>query len=111
MVVKELLKEALELINAISFNEDNKNRLKDILCFLSEWRKNNTSQTENYPQLDFILYNASRKLRTFGYNRLNNFINEGINAGDDLSLLRDNVINELYKTKSGFILDKAFPGL
>ena len=106
MNVKELLKEAIRIINRPYLKDDDRNRLKDILCFLSEWRANNKSDAEKYPQLNFVLYNASRKLRTFGYNRLNNLTNESINAGDELAFLKDTAVDELYRTESGFVLDK-----
>lgn len=60
-----------------------------------------------FPQLDFVLYNASRKLRTFGYNRLNQFSSEVINSDNSLVAMKDNVVDELYRTESGFVLDKA----
>ncbi len=106
MAVKELLKEAVAIMNLPLLDDDNRNKLKDILCYLSEWKANNNSEAGNYPQLDFVLYNASRKLRTFGYNRLNKFENEIINNGDELSILRDETIDKYYKTESGFVLDK-----
>lgn len=106
MAVKELLKEAVAIMNLPLLDDDNRNKLKDILCYLSEWKANNNSEAGNYPQLDFVLYNASRKLRTFGYNRLNKFENEIINNGDELSILRDAAIDKYYKTESGFVLDK-----
>ena len=106
MNVKELLKETIRIINRPYLKDDDRNRLKDILCFLSEWRANNKSDAEKYPQLNFVLYNASRKLRTFGYNRLNNLTNESINAGDELAFLKDTAVDELYRTESGFVLDK-----
>lgn len=107
MSILNLLKEATHLINKYELSDLDKNRLKDILCYLSEWRNNNRSELEQYPQLDFVLYNASRKLRTFGYNRLNNFDNVVINSDNALAEIKENVIDELYKTESGFVLDKA----
>lgn len=107
MSILNLLKEATHLINKYELSDVDKNRLKDILCYLSEWRNNNRSELEQYPQLDFVLYNASRKLRTFGYNRLNNFDNVVINSDNALAEIKENVIDELYKTESGFVLDKA----
>lgn len=106
MNILKLLKSATLLINKSELSINEKNHLKDILCYLSEWRKNNVGGGELYPQLDFILYNASRTLRTFGYNRLNNFENSVINADDDLTEFRDEIVDELYKTESGFTLDK-----
>lgn len=53
------------------------------------------------------MYNASRKLRTFGYNRLNKFNNDVINAEDNFIGLKDAAVDEFYRTKSGFVLDKA----
>ena len=107
MSILQLLKEATRLINKVELTNDNKNRLKDILCYLSEWRNNHPTELVQYPQLEFILYNASRKLRTFGYNRLNKFDNSIINADNNLIAIKDTVIDEFYKTESGFILDSA----
>lgn len=107
MSILQLLKEATRLINKVELTNVNKNRLKDILCYLSEWRNNHPTEFVQYPQLEFILYNASRKLRTFGYNRLNKFDNSIINADNNLIAIKDTVIDEFYKTESGFILDSA----
>lgn len=106
MSILQLLKEATRLINIAELTNDNKNRLKDILCYLSEWRNNHPTEFVQYPQLEFVLYNASRKLRTFGYNRLNKFDNSIINSDNDLIAFKDTTIDEFYKTESGFILDR-----
>ncbi|MCH5160552.1 MAG: DEAD/DEAH box helicase [Clostridiales bacterium] len=107
MTIVELLKETTRIINKSELTITEQNILKDLLCYLSEWRKNNIDHANQYPQLEFILYNASRKLRTFGYNRLNKFDNEVINADNTLAVIRDKAVDELYKTESGFFLDKA----
>lgn len=44
MNIKQLLKEATRLINQSEFTDANKNRLKDILCYLSEWRSNHPNE-------------------------------------------------------------------
>lgn len=106
MSILQLLREATRLINIAELKNDNKNRLKDILCYLSEWRNNHPTECAQYPQLEFVLYNASRKLRTFGYNRLNKFDNSIINFDNDLIAFKDTAIDEFYKTESGFILDR-----
>lgn len=103
----EMLKRVTRLINHDSLTEKDKAELKDILCYLSEWRKSFPEESKAIPQLEFVLYNASRKLRTFGYNRLNKFNCENINGKDNTAILKDYAVDELYKTKSGFILDKA----
>ena len=90
MSILQLLKEATRLINKVELTNDNKNRLKDILCYLSEWRNNHPTEFVQYPQLEFILYNASI-----------------INADNNLIAIKDTVIDEFYKTESGFILDSA----
>lgn len=107
MNILNLLKTATQLINKSELSNADKIRLKDILCYLSEWRKNHIDEANRYPQLDFVLYNASRKLRTFGYNRLNQFNSEVINSDNSLVEMKDNAVDELYKTESGFVLDKA----
>ena len=105
MEIKNLLIEATKYINNQNLNESEIERLKDILCYLSEYRMNNLDYISMYPQLDFVLYNASRKMRIFGYNRLNNLTVESVDESN-LSLLKDHIVDELYKTESGFILDK-----
>lgn len=107
MSILDLLKTATRLINRSELSNDDKNELKDVLCYLSEWRNNHIEEINQYPQLDFVLYNASRKLRTFGYNRLNKFNSEVINSDNSLVAMKDNAVDELYKTESGFVLDKA----
>lgn len=107
MTIVELLKRATKLINHETLTNKEKTELKDILCFLSELRKNDPNEAQAYPQLEFVLYNASRKLRTFGYNRLNKFSSENINGGDTIAKLKDQMVDELYRTQSGFILDKS----
>lgn len=54
MSILNLLKEATHLINKYELSDDDKNRLKDILCYLSEWRNNNPNEIEQYPQLNFV---------------------------------------------------------
>ena len=104
--VLDLLKEATKYINMPVLTDENKERLKNILCYLSEWRKNHPALEYEYPQMSFVLYNASRKLRSFGYNRLNRFNNQTINHNDILLQLRDNAVEEYYKSETGAVLDK-----
>ena len=56
MTIVELLKRATKLINLPELNEVEKEELKNILCYLSEWRKNNPAQLSTYPQMEIILY-------------------------------------------------------
>ena len=107
MTILDLLKRATKLINQSDFSEKDKEELKNILCYLSEWRRINPNKAHEYPQMDFVLYNASRRLRTFGYNRLNKFASNIINDDNDVLRFRDRVIDEFYKSESGFVLDKA----
>ena len=88
MNVLNLLKEATRLINKYELSDDDKNRLKDILCYLSEWKAHNPTELKKYPQLDYVLYNSSLKLRTFGYNLLNKFNNEFINSDNALVAMK-----------------------
>lgn len=107
MTTIELLKKATKLINRETLSEVEKDELKNIICYLSELRKSDSGMIQTYPQLNFVLYNASRKLRTFGYNRLNGFKTEEINIDSDMSQLKDYAIDEYYRSASGFILDQA----
>lgn len=106
MNVIAILKEIFHLTNKYELSLDEKETLKNNLCYLSEWRKNNRDEAKNYPSLDFALYNASLKLRTFGYNYLNSLKNENVNLGDDLILIKDSAIEKIYETHIGGTLDK-----
>lgn len=107
MNIKALLIELTHFINKTNLSDGERSRIKDLICFLSEWRKNNEQESLQYPQLDYLLYCASRQIRVFGYNRLNNFTNEKMNSDDALIYVKDEVIGKYYQSQTGFTLDKA----
>lgn len=106
MSEKKLLTTALKYINKQNLSNQEVDNLKNIICYLSEYKLDNPNYKNQFPQMDLVLYNASIKLRTFGYNRLNNYTLEEINKNDNLSNLRDLLIAKLYESDSGYTLDK-----
>lgn len=103
--VTALLRELLQLINANHLSEKEINRTKDIICFLSESKKNNQIPSEHLETVDLLLYTASVRLRSFGYNRLNDFNSDTFNV-DEMSKLKDECITQYYSTPTNFVLDK-----
>lgn len=80
--------------------------MKDLICFLSEAKMGLTSATEEEShRLEYVLYSASIRMRTFGYNRLNSYSADKINT-DLISQIKDDCIADYYKTETGYILDK-----
>lgn len=106
--VKELkkhTKELLSLINTTELSSEQINRMKDLICFLSEKKKMCAMAEEESKRLEYILYSASVRMRTFGYNRLNSFSADKINT-DVISQIKDDCIADYYKTETGYVLDK-----
>ena len=100
-----LLRELSQLINANHLTEEQVNRTKDIICYLSEGKKKNQIPGEYLQTVDFLLYTASIRLRTFGYNRLNDFKSDAFNV-EETSKLKDECITQYYSTPTNFVLDK-----
>ena len=69
---KKLTKELLSLTNSPELSDQRIVRMKNLICYLSEIRKNGKVSSNDLPHLEAVLYAASVKLRTFGYNRQNN---------------------------------------
>ncbi len=99
------IKELLSLVNTIDLSTDQITRMKDLVCFLSEKKKSCNLTEEGNKRLEYVLYSASVRMRTFGYNRLNSYYPDKINT-DVISQIRDDCIADYYKTKTGYILDK-----
>lgn len=99
-------KELLSLINTPELTPDQITHMKDLICFLSE-EKNSPRVTtkEESKRLEYILYSAGVRMRTFGYNRLNSYSADEINT-DVISQIKDDCIADYYKTDTGYILDK-----
>ena len=99
-------KELLSLINTPELTPDQITHMKDLICFLSE-EKNSPRVTteEESKRLEYILYSAGVRMRTFGYNRLNSYSADKINT-DVISQIKDDCIADYYKTDTGYILDK-----
>ena len=102
---RELIRELLSLLNKPDLDSPQITRIKDLICYLSEARKNDKISQEDVALLETTLFSASVKLRTFGYNRLNGFFAENIET-DTMDCLRNECIAEYYKTQTGFVLDR-----
>lgn len=100
----KLTKELLRLVNSQELTSQQVERMKDLICFLSEQKNNKQISSDLLPQLNSILYNASVRMRTFGYNRLNNLSEESENG--TVSILHSACVENYYKTNTGFVLDR-----
>lgn len=103
--IKLLAKELLSLTNKSECDESTIARMKNLICYLSEHKKNYQGSEEDKNRLDYIIYTACVKMRTFGYNRLNGFKAEDF-VGDNLSEVKENAILKYYGTATGFVLDR-----
>lgn len=103
--IKLLAKELLSLTNKNECDESTIARMKNLICYLSEHKKNYQGSEEDKNRLDYIIYTACVKMRTFGYNRLNGFKAEDF-IGDNLSEVKENAILKYYSTATGFVLDR-----
>lgn len=103
--IKLLAKELLSLTNKNECDESTIARMKNLICYLSEHKKNYQGSEEDKNRLDYIIYTACVKMRTFGYNRLNGFKAEDF-IGDNLSEVKENAILKYYGTATGFVLDR-----
>ena len=103
--LKGYIKELLSLVNTTELSAEQINRMKDLVCFLSEKKKACATTAEEKKRLEYILYSASVRMRTFGYNRLNSFSAEKINT-DVISQIKDDCVADYYKTETGYVLDK-----
>lgn len=103
--IKKLAKELLSLTNRAVNEENDKARMKDLICYLSEHKNSSALSSSDKLRIEHIIYSACLKLRTFGYNRLNNFKTEDFTS-DTLSVIKDECILEHYKTPTGYVLDK-----
>ena len=102
---RELIRELLSLINKPELDATQVARTKNLICYLSEARRNDEIVPEDINLLESVLFSASVRLRTFGYNRLNALGSDQFEK-DSISALRDECISEYYKTKTGFVLDR-----
>ncbi len=99
------IKELLSLINTSDLSTNQINRMKDLVCFISEKKKSLCMTEEEKHRVEYILYSASVRMRTFGYNRLNSYSSEK-NNNDAISQIKDDCISDYYKTSTGYVLDK-----
>ncbi len=84
-------KELLRLSNKAEFNKKDTDRIRDLICYISE----NKAYVEDARKTFVynILNYASNRIRTFGYNRMNKERDAG-----SFSTLTDDVLQEYYKS-------------
>lgn len=102
---RELIRELLSLINKPELDDIQVARTKNLICYLSEARRNDEIIADDIDLLESVLFSASVRLRTFGYNRLNALDSDQFEA-NSIGALRDECISEHYKTQTGFVLDR-----
>lgn len=103
--MKTLIKELLSLTNRPEIDISTMLRMKDLICYLSDQRKKGFIPDEFIGYLDFILYSAATRLRSFGFNRQNHFHIDDF-YHEDIDLWKDETISNYYKTNSGAVLDR-----
>ncbi|WP_073075900.1 helicase-related protein [Sporobacter termitidis] len=97
-----------DLLLAINNYKENsvktKERLRDLVCFISE-----QSTLKDDPMICDLLYVASQKMRMFGYNIQNKFLENPDKGVSDLLTLRDESVKNIYRSKvrPNNILDKS----
>lgn len=98
----------LEAINMYDENnEESKNRLRDLVCIISE-----NDKLKQDPLIRELLYSASNKMRVFGYNVQNGFYHKNVEMeqnDSELTALRNQVICNNYRSKvrENNLLDKS----
>lgn len=104
----EYAKELLRLTNTQVIEKQNVTRIRDLICYLSENKSKGKLSDIEISLIDSILYKASMKMRTFGYNTLNKFNNEHINAGSEKAIICDDSLLNFYRAESNpkWYLDK-----
>ncbi len=94
-----------KLVKAINLYDESDKKfedLKEIVCEISDQQ----IQFDN-PLTKELLYIASQKLRTFGYNKLNNLsLPSDLEQRNITYVYKNEVINEYYTTETGVQLDK-----
>lgn len=78
--------------------------LRDLVCWISD-----DSELKKDPIIADLLYIASQKMRVFGYNKLNGFIENPDTTIGFMGDIGNQAINELYKSEidSSFTLDQS----
>jgi superfamily II DNA/RNA helicase len=85
----------LSAINAYDEkNEQSVNSLRDLVCIISD-----NTDLKNDPIIKSLLYMASQKMRVFGYNTLNRFIEDPNMNSSGLTLLSNASILQSYRSK------------
>lgn len=97
----ELKLKLLDLLNEYNGSVEEFNNLKDIVCEISEH-----VELKNEPLMKELLYIAAQKMRTFGYNHMNQISLSEIASEKDYGFVFQNsVVDELYTSTTGNQLD------
>lgn len=102
--IKEICLELLEIINTQQLNETQCNRAKDIICYLSELKVQDSLHNEMYEYVNFLIVQASNKIRNFGYPTIDigksKIDEDNIYLESDFSIKwQNNARKELYQSQ------------
>ncbi len=92
--MQDYISQLLQAINNYDPEDDRSiNHLRDLVCWISD-----DDTLKKDPVIKELLYVASQKMRVFGYNALNNFL-EDPGRSTVMSKLRNDAINNLYRSQ------------
>ena len=97
-----------ELLMAINNYKDedlvSKQHLRNLVCLISEQK-----EIKEGPLVKELLFIASQKMRTFGYNVQNGFTHNPDTSASDISLIADEAVKNIYRSKARHnnVLDKS----
>ena len=97
-----------ELLMAINNYKDedlvSKQHLRNLVCLISEQK-----EIKEVPLVKELLFIASQKMRTFGYNVQNGFTHNPDTSASDISLIADEAVKNIYRSKvrHNNVLDKS----
>ena len=97
-----------ELLMAINNYKDedlvSKQHLRNLVCLISEQK-----EIKEVPLVKELLFIASQKMRTFGYNVQNGFTHNPDTSASDITLIADEAVKNIYRSKvrHNNVLDKS----
>lgn len=85
-------------------NLDSVNHLRDLVCWISD-----SEELKKDKFIAQLLYSASQKMRVFGYNKLNGYVQDPSEYTSEMNMIGNCAIENLYraKSKTELVLDKS----
>lgn len=91
----------IRLINHYNGSVESFNNLKDVICEISE-----SDVKKNEPLMKELLFMAAQKMRTFGYNQMNEIQLDEIGNGKNTFLFQNYTIENFYTSETGKMIDQ-----